>query len=33
MSFMLMSTSSTEEPAMISKDGKLFSRTSISTCL
>ena len=33
MSFMLMSTSSTDEPAMISKDGKDFSRTSISSCL
>ena len=33
MSFTLMSTSSIDEPAMISNDGKLFSRTSISTCL
>ncbi len=31
MSLMLMSTSSTEEPAMISKDGNDRSRTSIST--
>ena len=33
MSLTLMSTSSTDEPAMISNEGKLFSRTSISTCL
>ena len=31
MSLTLMSTSSTDEPAMISNEGKLFSRTSIST--
>ena len=31
MSFRLMSTSSTDEPAMISNDGNDFSRTSIST--
>ena len=32
MSFTLMSTSSTDDPAMISNDGNDRSRTSISTC-
>jgi hypothetical protein len=32
MSFTLMSTSSTDDPAMISNEGNVFSRTSISTC-